>query len=91
MIRHQIKTLSTTIPTEVTIEDSVNSVCTLIIENIDLSTNVYIGNESVSSSNYGFCIYPKQAFTIELRPFDRIYAIGEAATNIACMSVERAT
>ena len=91
MIRHSIKTLSTTIPVETTIEDNVNGVSTLIVQNLDADANVYLGNENVSSSNYGFLLFPRQAFTIELRPYDRIYAVGAATTNIACMSIERAT
>ena len=91
MIRHSIKTLSTSTPVEVTIEDNVNGVCTLVVQNTDESSNVYLGNSSVSSSNYGFLLFPLQALTVELRPYDRLYAIGEAATNIACMSIERAT
>lgn len=91
MIRHSLKTLSTTTPTEVTIEDSVNGVCTLVIQNVDLSSNVYLGTQNVSASDYGFILYPKQAFTVELRPFDKLYAIGDAATVVACMSIERST
>jgi len=91
MIRHSVKTLSTTTPVEVTIEDSVNGVCTLVVQNVDDGSNVYLGNENVSSSNYGFLLFPHQAFTVELRPHDRLYAIGASTTNIACMSIERAT
>lgn len=91
MIRHNIQTLSTTTPIELTIEDSINGVCTLIVQNTDTTNNVYIGNSDVSTSNYGFIIYPKQAFTVELRPFDRLYAVGDSATNVACMSIERST
>jgi len=91
MIRHQIKTLSTTTPTELTIEDSVNSVCTLVIQNTDTAEYIYIGNNLVSSLDYGFKIYPSQAFTIELRPFDRIYGIGSASIFAVCMSIERST
>jgi hypothetical protein len=91
MIRHSLKTLSTTVPTEVTIEDLINGSDTLVIQNISLQSNVYLGNENVSTSNYGFILYPKQAFTVELRPFDRLYAIGDAATIVACMSFERST
>lgn len=91
MIRHSIKTLSTTIPVEVTIQDSVNGVCTLVVQNLHDNYNVYIGNSNVSSSDYGFLLFPKQAFTIELRPHDRLYAIGQSTSTIACMSIERAT
>jgi len=91
MIRHTIKTLSTTTPVEVTVEDLINGVCTLVVQNVDLTSNVYLGNSNVSTSNYGFILYPKQAFTVELRPFDKLYAIGDNATILACMSIERAT
>jgi hypothetical protein len=91
MIRHQIKPLSTTTPVELTIEDSINSVCTLVVQNVDAAEYIYIGNSSVSSSNYGFMIYPSQAFTVELRPFDRIYAVASASINAVCMSIERST
>lgn len=91
MIRQAIKQLSTTVPVELTIEDSINSVCTLVIQNVDATNYIYIGNSSVSSSDYGFMIYPSQAFTVELRPFDRIYAVGSAAINAVCMSIERST
>jgi hypothetical protein len=91
MIRHSIKPLSTTVPVELTIEDNINSVCTLVIQNVDSANYIYIGNSSVSSSDYGFMIYPNQAFTVELRPFDRIYAVASGAINAVCMSIERST
>jgi hypothetical protein len=91
MIRHQIKALSTSTPVELTIEDSINSVCTLVVQNVDAAEYIYIGNSSVSSSNYGFKLYPSQAFTVELRPFDRLYAVGSASINAVCMSIERST
>lgn len=91
MIRHAHKQLSTTTPVELTFDDSVNGVSTLIIQNISETEYIYVGHSAVSSSNYGFMIYPRQAFTIELRPFDRIYAVGSAAIEAICMCVERAT
>jgi len=91
MIRHAIKTLSTTEPIELTINDNINGVSTLVVQNISETGSVYLGGSTVSSNDYGFIIYPKQAFTVELRPFDRIYAVGSSSFNIACMSIERAT
>ena len=91
MIRHEVKSLNTTTPIELTIEDSINSACTLVIQNVDAAEYIYIGNSSVSSSNYGFKIYPSQAFTVELRPFDRIYAVASGSISAVCMSIERST
>jgi hypothetical protein len=91
MIRHSLKTLSTTVPVELTIEDSINGTNTFIVQNVSDTEYIYIGNSTVSSSNFGFKLYPKQAFTVELRPYDKIYAVGSASTNAACMSIERST
>lgn len=91
MIRHSLKTLSTTTPVELTIDDSINGVNTFIVQNVSDTDYIYIGNSSVSSSNYGFKLYPKQAFTVELRPYDRVYAVASAAIAAVCMSIERAT
>jgi hypothetical protein len=91
MIRHSIKSLNTTTAVELTIEDSLNGVNTFIVENTSETANVYIGNQSVSTSNYGFLLYPKQAFTAELRPFDRLYGVASITTSVACMSIERST
>lgn len=91
MIKTSHKTLSTTVPVELTFEDNVNGVNTLIVQNVSDTEYIYIGNSDVTTANYGFRIYPRQAFTIELRPFDRIYAIGSAVIIAVCMCVERST
>jgi hypothetical protein len=90
MIRHQIKTLSLVSPTEITIDDSINGVNTLVIQNINDSGYVYVGGYNVSDTDFGFKIYPQQAFTVELRPFDKIYAVGDAL-DISVMVIERST
>ena len=91
MIRQAHKQLSTTTPVELTFDDNINGVSTLIVQNISETDYIYIGNSTVSSSDYGFMIYPRQAFTVELRPFDRIYAVGSAAIEAICMCIERST
>jgi hypothetical protein len=91
MIRHSLKTLSTTVPIELTIDDSINGTNTFIVQNVSDTEYIYIGNSTVSSSSFGFKLYPKQAFTVELRPYDKIYAIASAVISAACMSIERST
>jgi hypothetical protein len=91
MIRHAHKTLSTTVPVEVSFEDLVNGVNTLIIQNISETDYIYIGNSAVSSTDYGFLLYPRQAFTAELRPNDKLYAVASGVIAAVCMSIERAT
>ena len=91
MIRQSHKTLSTTTPVELTFEDSINGTNTLIVQNISDTDYIYIGNSFVSSSEYGFLLYPRQAFTAELRPSDKLYAVASGAIAAVCMSIERAT
>jgi hypothetical protein len=91
MIRQAHKLLSTTTPVELTFDDNVNGVSTLIVQNTSETDYVYVGNSAVSSSDYGFMIYPRQAFTVELRPFDRLYGVGSAAIEAICMCIERST
>ena len=77
-------------PTEITIDDSINGVNTLVIQNINDSGYVYVGGYNVSDTDFGFKIYPQQAFTVELRPLDKIYAVGDAL-DISVMVIERST
>lgn len=48
----------------------------------------YLGNESVSSSDYGHKLYPGQSFTIELAPSDKIFAVGDAGVSIALFKLD---
>lgn len=91
MIRHQIKQINSSTAVELTIPDNINGVNTFIVQNIYDAEYIYIGNSSVSLLDYGFLLYPRQAFTIELRPNDRIYAVGSTTMNAVCMSIERST
>ena len=91
MIRQAHKTLSTTTPVELTFEDSINGVNTLIVQNISETDYIYIGTDSVTSTDYGFLLYPRQAFTVELRPADKLYAVASGVIAAVCMSIERAT
>lgn len=86
-----MKSLNQTTPVELTINDNINGVNTLIIQNTSDTEYVYLGCDGVSQYNYGFMLYPRQAFTVELRPFDRIYGVSSAEVSIPCMSIERST
>jgi hypothetical protein len=91
MIRTRHVSLSTTTPAELTISDQVQSTNTLVVQNINDSGYIYLGNESVSSSNYGFKLYPGQAFTIELSAYSHFYAICSTnSMTAAVMVIERA-
>ena len=49
------------------------------IQNVNQSGYIYLGGDAtVSSTNYGFRIYPNQAISFELPGKDAIYAISSA-------------
>jgi hypothetical protein len=91
MIRHRLQALSTSTPTQLTIDDEVQSANTLVVQNINDSGFIYIGTTAVSSSNYGYKIYPGQGFTIELSAYTRVYAVSSnGSMSAAVMVIERA-
>jgi hypothetical protein len=58
------------------------------MQNVNASGYIYIGNENVSSTNYGFRLYPNQAISIELNGRDAIYAVSSASDmKVAVLSV----
>jgi len=87
VIRQRIITLSGT-PQELTYEGTIDPLSVLSIQNTVSSGYAYIGNESVSTSDYGHKLYPGQSFTIELAPNDRLYAVGDSGVKVAVFSLD---
>ena len=91
MIKHNLLNISDTEPTSLDISETVKSSFTLIIQNINSSGYIYIGNIGVTSSNYGFRISPNQAFTIELPSSMKLYAVAsDIDLQAAIMEIHRA-
>jgi hypothetical protein len=47
------------------------------VQNPNATGNIYIGGEGVNASNFGYQLFPKTAFSIELSGEDAIYAIAD--------------
>jgi hypothetical protein len=89
--RNKIVSLSTTTPVALTYEDTVQSSYTLVVQNNNDSGYVYIGSQNVSTSSYGYRIYPGQGFTVELSSLYRLYAVSSNGNMTASILViERA-
>ena len=89
--RHKIVTLSTSSPVALTYEDTIQSSYTLVIQNNNNSGYVYLGSSDVSTSSYGYKLYPGQGFTVELSAFNRLYAVCSNNTmTAAVLVIERA-
>lgn len=87
MLRTRIVNLSAT-PEDLTYSGEVDPPIALSIQNIMTSGYAYIGTESVSSIDYGHKLYPGQSFTIQLDPFDTIFAVGDSGVKIAVLSLD---
>lgn len=87
MIRQNNLTLNGT-AVEITYADAMQNDNTLIIQNTSADKNVYIGNAAVTTSAYGYKLFPSQAFTIELSAFDKLYACGDTGATAAVLVVE---
>jgi hypothetical protein len=82
MIRQQIIALNST-PIDLTLSGVIDPAIAMSIQNIMTTGFAYLGNENVSSSNYGHKLYPGQSFTIELAPNDKLFAVGDSGVSIA--------
>lgn len=82
MIRQEIISLNST-PVDLTVSGVIDPAIVISIQNIMTSGFAYLGNENVSTVNYGHKLYPGQSFTIELAPNDKVFAVGDAGVSIA--------
>ena len=87
MLRTRNLTLTSTAQ-QLTIDDAMDSPNTISVQNTDSSAVLYIGNASVTSSNYGIKLSSGQIWSADLAADDKIYAVG-AGTTVAVMILER--
>jgi hypothetical protein len=88
MLRTRNLTLNST-PTLLTITDNIDTPNDFSIQNTHASAYAYLGNESVSATNFGHKLYPGQTFSIQLDPYDKIYAVGDSGSTVAVFVNER--
>ena len=89
--RHKVVTLSTTTPVALTYEDNIQSSYTLVVQNNNDSGYIYLGANNVSTSSYGYKLYPGQGFTVEMSSLNRLYAVCSTNTmSAAVLVIERA-
>jgi len=87
MARHSLITLSSTQPTRVS-SRAPHSGEDITIQNVDPEAVVYIGNENVSTTSYGFVLNPGAAWSVELPPKNDIFAIsGTNGSKVAVLKV----
>lgn len=76
MTQHSRILLSDTTATRLT-PIGTHSGMDITIQNPNTTGNIYIGGEGVNSSSFGFLLFPKMSFSIELFGRDFLYAIAD--------------
>ena len=91
MIRTRNYTLDNITPVELTIEDEVNTRCTIIISNTSTNKHLVVGNQDMTSESYGIRIeHDAMPLTIELGKDDRLWALGQDNTaTCSIMIIEK--
>lgn len=79
MTTHNLYTVNNTTPTLVS-PSGLDSGVDITIQNVNDTGYIYIGGEGVSSSSYGFRLFPNQAFSVELAGTDDLYVIGSSTS-----------
>jgi hypothetical protein len=87
-LRHKIQSLNSTavnlVVREVT--DARNS---MSIQNISNTGFAYLGNSSVTTTDFGIKLFPGQIYTIEFAPSDDIWAVGDSGVQVAIFNIDR--
>jgi len=86
MLRTRNLTLSGTAQ-ELTINDGINTSNTISVQNTDTSAPLYIGNESVTATEYGIKLAAGQIWSADLKPDDQVYAVG--TSTVAVLILEK--
>lgn len=91
MIKHNLVSISNTTATSLDISENIKSSFSLVVQNINPTGYLYIGNSELTTTNYGFRISPNQAFTIEMPSSQNLYCIAsDIGLQAAVMEIHRA-
>jgi len=75
MTVHALTTLSDSIAVRLS-PVGIHSGVDITLQNVNATAYVYVGNESVTTSNYGFRIMPNHSISWELSGSDSLYAVS---------------
>ncbi len=75
MTVHALTTLSDSIAVRLS-PVGIHSGVDITLQNVNATAYVYVGNENVTTSNYGFRIMPNHSISWELSGSDSLYAVS---------------
>ena len=87
MTQHNVYVLTNSAATRLT-ETGVHSGKDITLQNVNVSGNIYIGAEGVTTTSYGYRLSPSHAISFELSGEDSLYAISDTnGLNLAVLSI----
>lgn len=87
-LRHKVQTLNSA-PVNLVAKEATDAMSSLSIQNVSNIGFAYLGNESVTPSDFGIKLFPGQIYTIELSSSDNIWAVGDTGVQIAIFNIDR--
>lgn len=75
-------------PQELTQDTVVDVPVSISVQNVSEVGYAYLGPAGVSSTNFGFKLFPAQTFTADLASYDELFAVGDAGVVIAVLTVD---
>ena len=87
-LRHKIQALNST-AVNLVVREATDARNSLSIQNVSNTGFAYLGNETVTSSNFGIKLFPGQIYTIELSSSDDIWAVGDSGVSVAIFNIDR--
>lgn len=87
-LRHKVQSLNST-PINLVVREATDAQNSMSIQNVSNVGFAYIGNQSVTSSDFGIKLFPGQIYTIELASSDNIWAVGDSGVQVAIFNIDR--
>lgn len=88
MIKTRNLTLTTTAEAVLS-TDNTPSYASISIENTSVLGNAYVGGPDVTTSNYGFKLYPAQTITMEVDQYNAPYICGDSGVTVAILVLDK--
>lgn len=69
--------------------DTTPSYASVAIENTSTTGFAYIGDATVTTSNYGFKLYPAQTITMDVDQYEALYICGDTGVTAAILILDK--
>lgn len=87
-LRHKIQSLNST-AVNLVVRETTDARNSMSIQNISNTGFAYLGNNSVTTIDFGIKLFPGQIYTIEFAPSDDIWAVGDSGVQVAIFNIDR--